>query len=55
MNQVLILHYHEIWLKGGNKKFFLSRLIKAIKETLADLPVASLEWVADRLLLTSGS
>jgi thiamine biosynthesis protein ThiI len=52
MNQVLILHYHEIWLKGGNKKFFLSRLIKAIKESTADLPVASLEWVADRLLLT---
>ncbi len=55
MKQVLILHYHEIWLKGGNKKFFLSRLIKAIKETLADLPVASLQWVADRLLLTSES
>jgi len=55
MNQVLILHYHEIWLKGGNKRFFLSRLIKAIKESLADLPVASLEWVADRLLLTSQS
>jgi thiamine biosynthesis protein ThiI len=54
MTQVLILHYPEIWLKGGNKKFFLRRLIKAIKETLADLPVASLEWVADRLLLTPG-
>ena len=55
MNQVLVLHYHEIWLKGGNKKFFLSRVIKAIKESVADLPVTSLEWVADRLLLTPGS
>ena len=26
MNRVFILHYHEIWLKGGNKNYFLSRL-----------------------------
>ena len=39
MNRVLILHYHEIWLKGGNKRYFLSRLIAAIKHSLADLPV----------------
>jgi len=51
MNRVLILHYHEIWLKGGNKNYFLSRLIDAIKRTLADLPVESLQFVADRLVL----
>ncbi len=52
MNRVLILHYHEIWLKGGNKNFFLSRLIAAVKQCLADLPVESLHYVSERLLLT---
>lgn len=51
MDRVLILHYHEIWLKGGNKKYFLSRLIAAIKLSLADLPVYSLQFVSDRLVL----
>jgi tRNA uracil 4-sulfurtransferase len=52
MNQALILHYHEIWLKGGNKNYFLSRLRNAIKQSLADLPVASLEIISDRIILT---
>ena len=52
MNRVLILHYHEIWLKGGNKNFFLSRLISAVKASLADLPIQSLQFIAERLLLT---
>ncbi|HEV2351646.1 MAG TPA: tRNA uracil 4-sulfurtransferase ThiI [Terriglobia bacterium] len=51
MNRVLILHYHEIWLKGGNKNYFLSRLIDAVKRSLADLPVQSLQFVAERLVL----
>ena len=51
MNRVLILHYHEIWLKGGNKNYFLSRLIGAVKRSLADLPVQSLKLVADRLVV----
>jgi len=52
MKQVLILHYHEIWLKGGNKKYFLSRLRDAIRQSLADLPVASVEAISERLILT---
>lgn len=51
MNRVLVLHYHEIWLKGGNKNYFLSRLIGAIKKALADLPVQSLQSVSERLVL----
>jgi thiamine biosynthesis protein ThiI len=54
MKRVLILHYHEIWLKGGNKNYFLSRLRSAIKQSTADLPVASLQSVAERFLLTPG-
>lgn len=52
MSRILILHYHEIWLKGENKNYFLSRLIAAIKRAVADLPVASLRFVSERLLLT---
>jgi tRNA uracil 4-sulfurtransferase len=52
MNQILILHYHEIWLKGGNKNFFLSRLTAAVKQSLADLSIQSLRHVSERLLLT---
>ena len=52
MKQVLILHYHEIWLKGGNKNYFLSRLRDAVRQSVADLPVESLECVSERLILT---
>ena len=51
MNTVLILHYHEIWLKGGNKKYFLSRLITAIKQSLEDLHVAGPQYISERLIL----
>jgi tRNA uracil 4-sulfurtransferase len=54
MDRVLILHYHEIWLKGGNKRYFISRLNAAIRRSLEDLPVASLRFRADRLLLEPG-
>lgn len=54
MKKVLILHYHEIWLKGGNKNYFLSRLRDAVRQSLADLPVASLESTSARLILTPG-
>jgi thiamine biosynthesis protein ThiI len=51
MNRVLILHYHEIWLKGGNKNYFLSRLIAGVKRALADLPVSGPQFTSERLLL----
>jgi len=51
MNRALILHYHEIWLKGGNKNYFLSRLIAAVKRALTDLPVAGPQFTSERLLL----
>src|SRR5437773_12415690 len=50
MDRVLILHYHEIWLKGKNKRYFLSRLTGAVKSVLEVLPGArprldSVWWV----------
>jgi tRNA uracil 4-sulfurtransferase len=49
--RVLVLHYHEIWLKGGNKRFFQSRLVAAVKRSLEDLSPRPLEVVLDRLLV----
>jgi tRNA uracil 4-sulfurtransferase len=49
--RVLILHYHEIWLKGGNKRFFRSRLVAAVKRSLEDLSPRPLEIILDRLLV----
>ncbi len=54
MKRVLILHYHEIWLKGGNKNYFLSRLRDAIRQSVADLPVAALQGISERLILVPG-
>jgi thiamine biosynthesis protein ThiI len=51
VKRVLILHYHEIWLKGGNKRFFQSRLVTAVKRSLEDLSPRPLEVVLDRLLV----
>jgi tRNA uracil 4-sulfurtransferase len=51
MDRVLILHYHEIWLKGGNKNYFLSRLISAVKRATEGLPAGPLRFVSDRLVL----
>ncbi len=51
MDRVLILHYHEIWLKGGNKHYFLSRLIAAVKHALADLPMQGPQFISERLLI----
>jgi thiamine biosynthesis protein ThiI len=51
MDRVLVLHYHEIWLKGGNKNYFLSRLIAAVKRALADLPVSTPQFICERLLI----
>ncbi|HET7841785.1 MAG TPA: tRNA uracil 4-sulfurtransferase ThiI [Terriglobia bacterium] len=51
MDRVLILHYHEIWLKGGNKNYFLSRLISAVKRATEGLPAGPLRFISDRLIL----
>ena len=43
--QVIVAHYHELWLKGGNRNFFLAKLITAVRAALEGLPV---EGIAGR-------
>ena len=51
---VIVVHYHELWLKGGNRRFFLSKLHNALKRALEGLPVARILRPGDRLLIEFG-
>ena len=39
MNQVILVRFNEIHLKGGNKKYFIKLLYKNIKDALKDFDV----------------
>jgi thiamine biosynthesis protein ThiI len=47
----IVVHYHELWLKGGNRRFFLGKLITALRRLLEDLGLAKLHCPGDRVLL----
>lgn len=47
---VLILHYHEIWLKGYNRKFFISKLKEAVEYALDGLPIQTVRHEENRIL-----
>src|SRR5271156_5132298 len=51
---VIVVHYHEIWLKGGNRRFFLSKLHIALKHALEGLPVERILRPGDRMLIEFG-
>ena len=51
---VIVVHYHELWLKGGNRRFFLSKLHMALKRALEGLPVERILRPGDRLLIEFG-
>ena len=38
MARTLVLHFHELWLKGGNRNFFLGKLLAAVRQSLEPLP-----------------
>src|ERR1043166_5700590 len=47
----IVVHYHELWLKGGNRRFFLHMLRHAIRRALDGLPIARMSHPADRLII----
>src|SRR5580658_3940665 len=51
---VIVVHYHELWLKGGNRRFFLSKLHMALKRALEGLPVERILRPGNRLLIEFG-
>lgn len=50
----IVVHYHELWLKGGNRRFFLGKLITAIKKALEGLGDVRLHCPGDRILISLG-
>jgi len=48
---VIVVHYHELWLKGRNRDFFLSKLSLALRRALDGLSVTRIGRPGDRLLI----
>ncbi|MFC1598797.1 tRNA uracil 4-sulfurtransferase ThiI [Patescibacteria group bacterium] len=51
MKQYIIIHYGEIYLKGGNRKFFEDKLIRNIEAALQDLGNIWLRHIAGRIIV----
>jgi adenylyl- and sulfurtransferase ThiI len=42
-NPVIVVHYHEVWLKGRNRRFFLGKLSTALRQALQGIPVVRID------------
>jgi tRNA uracil 4-sulfurtransferase len=51
LRQVLVVHYHEISLKRGNRPLFLRHLRRNIEHALADTGPARLEQLSGRIIV----
>src|SRR5580658_3943046 len=50
-NPVIVVHYHELWLKGRNRRFFLGKLFTALRQSFQGIPVERIEQPGDRFLV----
>lgn len=48
---VVVIHYHELWLKGRNRKFFLGKFLLALRRAFADFPSVRMRQPGDRVVL----
>jgi len=48
---VIVVHYHELWLKGRNRRFFLGKLFTGLRQSLQGIPFARIEQPGDRFLV----
>src|SRR4029077_6489404 len=53
-NPAIVVHYHELWLKGRNRRFFLEKLASALRQALEGLPVDGIDRPGDRFLIRLG-
>ncbi|HKQ86979.1 MAG TPA: tRNA uracil 4-sulfurtransferase ThiI [Candidatus Acidoferrales bacterium] len=53
-NPVIVVHYHELWLKGGNRRFFLGKLFTALRQSLQGIPVQRIDQPGDRFVVRLG-
>lgn len=50
-NKTIVVHYHELWLKKGNRAFFLHKLREALRRALDGIAIARISRPADRLVI----
>src|SRR5277367_1786274 len=55
INPVIVVHYHELWLKGGNRRFFLGKLFTALRQSFQGIPVERIEQPGDRFIIRLGA
>jgi thiamine biosynthesis protein ThiI len=53
-NPAIVVHYHELWLKGRNRRYFLAKLATALRQALEGLPVDGFDRPGDRFLIRLG-
>ena len=46
-----VVHYHELWLKRGNRAFFLHKLREALRRALDGISISRISRPADRLIV----
>ena len=51
LRPVLVVHYHEISLKRGNRPLFLRHLRRNVERALADTGPAAIEQLSGRILV----
>jgi tRNA uracil 4-sulfurtransferase len=50
-NPIIVVHYHELWLKGRNRRFFLRKLCTALRVSLQGIPIERVEQPGDRIIV----
>src|SRR5271163_3654947 len=50
-NPIIVVHYHELWLKGRNRRFFLRKLHAALRIALQGIPLERIEQPGDRMVV----
>lgn len=53
-NPAIVVHYHELWLKGCNRQFFLRKLSTALRHSLQGIAVERIEQPGDRFVVRLG-
>jgi thiamine biosynthesis protein ThiI len=51
---VIVAHYHELWLKGRNRWYFLRKLALALRTALEGIPVERIQQPGDRFVVHLG-
>jgi thiamine biosynthesis protein ThiI len=49
--KTIVVHYHELWLKKGNRDFFLHKLREAVRRALEGIAIIRISRPADRLVI----